>query len=147
MGWLPDGQPYYTMRIVKRQSLRDVLARPELKAQWPLVRLLGAFIQVSRALAYAHARGILHHDIKPENVLLGDFGEVYLADWGLAKAMRDVDLEIPSRREGAAAARPTGRRRRRAARPAISPPRSCGTRATSTSAPTSSPWAWCSTSC
>ena len=101
MGWLPDGQPYYTMRIVKRQSLRDVLAHPGIKAQWPLVRLLGAFLQVSRALAYAHARGILHHDIKPENVLLGDFGEVYLADWGLAKAMRDVPLEIPSRREGA----------------------------------------------
>src|SRR5580692_6319340 len=101
MGWLPDGQPYYTMRIVKRQSLRDVLQHPDLKAQWPLVRLLGAFLQVSRALAYSHARGILHNDIKPENVLLGDFGEVYLADWGLAKAMRDVPLEIPSRREGA----------------------------------------------
>ncbi len=98
MGWLPDGQPYYTMRIVKRQSLRDVLARADLKAQWPLVRLLGAFLQVSRALAYAHARGILHQDIKPENVLLGDFGEVYLADWGLAKPMRDGGLEIPSRR-------------------------------------------------
>jgi serine/threonine-protein kinase len=101
MGWLPDGQPYYTMRIVKRQSLRDVLARPDLKAQWPLIRLLGAFIQISRALSYAHARGILHHDIKPENVLLGDFGEVYLADWGLAKPMSDVTLEIPSIRDGA----------------------------------------------
>jgi serine/threonine-protein kinase len=103
MGWLPDGQPYYTMRIVKRQSLRDVLTHPDAKAQWPLVRLLGAFLQVSRALAYAHARGILHNDIKPENVLLGDFGEVYLADWGLAKAMREVALQIPSRQEGAPA--------------------------------------------
>jgi serine/threonine-protein kinase len=107
MGWLPDGQPYYTMRIVKRQSLRDVLTHAELKAQWPLVRLLGAFLQVTRALAYAHARGILHHDVKPENVLLGDFGEVYLADWGLAKPMRDVGLDIPSRREGSAAASAT----------------------------------------
>ena len=108
MGWLPDGQPYYTMRIVKRQSLRDVLTHPDVKAQWPLVRLLGAFVQVSRALAYAHARGILHNDIKPENVLLGDFGEVYLADWGLSRAMRDVALEIPSRREGQQAARTNG---------------------------------------
>jgi serine/threonine-protein kinase len=98
MGWLPDGQPYYTMRIVKKQSLRDVLTRADLKAQWPLVRLLGAFLQVTRALAYAHARGILHNDTKPENVLLGDFGEVYLADWGLAKPMGNmaVDLQLPS---------------------------------------------------
>jgi serine/threonine-protein kinase len=108
MGWLPDGQPYYTMRIVKRQSLRDVLTRADVKAQWPLVRLLGAFLQISRALAYAHARGILHNDIKPENVLLGDFGEVYLADWGLSRPMREVALEIPSRREGATASRSNG---------------------------------------
>jgi serine/threonine-protein kinase len=96
------------MRIVKRQSLRDVLTHADVKAQWPLVRLLGAFVQVSRALAYAHARGILHNDIKPENVLLGDFGEVYLADWGLSRAMREVALEIPSRREGSGAMRANG---------------------------------------
>jgi len=109
MGWLPDGQPYYTMRIVKKQSLRDVLSHPELKAQWPLVRLLGAFLQVTRALAYAHARGILHNDIKPENVLLGDFGEVYMADWGLARPLRDAPaLDIPSRREAASPPRANG---------------------------------------
>jgi len=85
MGTLPDGQPYYTMRVVKRLSLSDVLYRSELRQYWPLVRLLGVFLQVTRALAYAHSRGVLHRDIKPENVLLGDFGEVYLADWGIAK--------------------------------------------------------------
>jgi serine/threonine-protein kinase len=98
IGWLPDGQPYYTMRIVKKQSLRDVMKNPELRAQWPLVRLLGAFVQVARALAYAHARGFLHNDIKPENVLLGDFGEVYVADWGLAKDMRAPPRLRPSTR-------------------------------------------------
>ena len=99
IGWLPDGQPYYTMRIVKKQSLRDVLRNPELRAQWPLVRLLGAFVQVARALAYAHARAILHNDIKPENVLLGDYGEVYVADWGLAKDMRELGRPAPARPE------------------------------------------------
>jgi eukaryotic-like serine/threonine-protein kinase len=88
MGALPTGEPYYTMRVVKKQSLGDVLDRPELRAQWPLVRLLGAFVQVCRALDYAHSRGVLHGDIKPDNILLGDFGEIYLADWGLAR----VDL-------------------------------------------------------
>jgi serine/threonine protein kinase/formylglycine-generating enzyme required for sulfatase activity len=99
MGWLPDGQPYYTMRVVKKRSLRDVLKQADLKAQWPLVRLLGAFLQVSRALAYAHARGILHNDIKPENILLGDFGEVYVADWGLARPMADAALDAVPRAE------------------------------------------------
>jgi eukaryotic-like serine/threonine-protein kinase len=84
LGAAPDGQPYYTMRVVKRRSLRDVLARPALREQWPMVRLLGIFLQVTRALAYAHSRGVVHRDIKPENVLLGDFGEVYVADWGIA---------------------------------------------------------------
>src|SRR6185436_5638214 len=91
LGTLPDGQPYYTMRVVKKQSLQDVLASTELRKQWPLVRLVGAFVQVSRALAYSHSRGVLHRDIKPENILLGDFGEVYLADWGNSKTVSSPD--------------------------------------------------------
>ncbi|MEO7330683.1 MAG: serine/threonine-protein kinase, partial [Minicystis sp.] len=93
IGSLPNGKPYYTMRVVKRQSLQDVLASDELHQQWPLVRLVGAFVQISRALAYAHRRGMLHRDIKPENILLGDFGEVYLADWGNAKSARALTSE------------------------------------------------------
>jgi eukaryotic-like serine/threonine-protein kinase len=89
LGTAPDGQPYYTMRVVKKTSLRDVLETPELRAQWPVMRLCNVFLQVSRALAYAHSRGVLHRDVKPENILLGDFGEVYVADWGLATLVGD----------------------------------------------------------
>lgn len=93
MGTLESGEPYYTMRVVERRSLRDVLSTPVRRA-WPLVRLLGVLLQVSRALAYAHSRGVLHRDVKPDNVLLGDFGEVYLADWGLAKLTPQTSVQI-----------------------------------------------------
>jgi serine/threonine-protein kinase len=85
IGTLSNGLPYYTMRIVEQRSLQDVLANTKVRSEWPLVRLIGAFVQISRALAYAHRQGVFHRDIKPENILLGDFGEVYLADWGNAK--------------------------------------------------------------
>jgi serine/threonine-protein kinase len=92
IGTFENGQPYYTMRVVKQRNLQDVLGSKTLRAEWPLVRLVGAFVQVSRALAFAHRLGVLHRDIKPENILLGDFGEVYLADWGNAKAMFDSPI-------------------------------------------------------
>jgi serine/threonine-protein kinase len=87
LGTLPDGRPYYTMRVVKQQSLRDVLDAPRLFEAWTLSRLVSALAQICGALFYAHQRGVLHRDIKPDNVLLGDFGEVYLADWGVAKVI------------------------------------------------------------
>lgn len=106
-GKLSDGTPYYTMRIVERRTLRDVLTDPRHRKDWPEARLLGVFVQVCRALAFAHSRGILHLDVKPQNVLLGDFGEVYLADWGLATPTKsnaaanlDIDPELSSPRGG-----------------------------------------------
>ncbi|MDI1430982.1 protein kinase domain-containing protein [Polyangium sorediatum] len=95
VGRLPDGRPFYTMRIVKQQSLHDVLMQPELHPTWPLARLVSAFVQISRALAYAHRRGVVHRDIKPENILLGDEGEVYLSDWGNARMLTGIEPTSP----------------------------------------------------
>jgi len=94
LGAAPDGQPFYTMRVVKKTSLRDVLDHPETRAQWPLTRLLDVFLHVSRALAYAHSHQVLHRDVKPENILLGDFGVVYLADWGLATIVGASEITL-----------------------------------------------------
>ena len=94
LGAGPDGAPFYTMRIVKKRSLRDVLAKPELRKQWSTARLVGVLLQVARALGYAHSRGVLHRDIKPENILVGDHGEVYVADWGLARLDKTSSIVI-----------------------------------------------------
>jgi serine/threonine protein kinase/formylglycine-generating enzyme required for sulfatase activity len=105
VGSFRDGTPYYTMRLVKRHSLRDVLSLEAPREHWPLARLCSVFVQVCRAVDYAHAQGILHRDLKPENILLGDFGEVYVADWGIAKLVAE---RHDSRQPGGARATTTG---------------------------------------
>jgi tetratricopeptide (TPR) repeat protein/serine/threonine protein kinase len=86
MGLLPDGRPYFIMKLVKGQSLRQLLrqrATPQERKSY----YLGIFEQICRTVAYAHACGILHRDLKPGNVMVGAFGEVQVMDWGLAKVL------------------------------------------------------------
>lgn len=90
-GVLPDGRFFYAMPLVSGQTLRALLLRiresdPETLEQWPLPRLLRTFVQVCNAMAYAHDNGVIHRDLKPENLLLGEYGELYIADWGIARA-------------------------------------------------------------
>ena len=86
----PDGRPYYAMRLVEGVNLKDAIdalhGREQLDTrQFELRKLLDRFRGVCEAVAYAHSRGVVHRDVKPQNILLGPFGETFLIDWGLAK--------------------------------------------------------------
>ncbi len=95
------GDAYFTMRRIKGRTLRAILAdgAPEVSRR----RLLAALGQLCLAVDYAHSRGVVHRDIKPDNVMLGDFGEVYLLDWGIAKI---ADEPEPDREPLAPSAEP-----------------------------------------
>jgi PAS domain S-box-containing protein len=86
-------QPFYTMRFVKGRTLteaaREYQAHRVLGQANPieLIALLNAFTTVCNTIAYAHSRGVIHRDLKGDNVILGDFGEVVVLDWGLAKLL------------------------------------------------------------
>jgi hypothetical protein len=91
-GTWPDGRPYYVMRLVRGESLDRVIERAKTLADRMAIVPFG--LAAVDALAYAHAQGIVHRDLKPENVLVGDFGETVVIDWGLAKDLRAKTPEL-----------------------------------------------------
>jgi serine/threonine-protein kinase len=94
-----DQAPFYTMRFVRGRTLAQAAqayhARRGRGQVDPLElrELLTAFVGVCNAVAYAHSRGVLHRDLKPQNVVLGDYGEVIVLDWGLAKVAGEAEAE------------------------------------------------------
>ncbi len=76
------GHYYFTMKLVHGYTLREIL---NFRERYALNQLIEVILQVAHALAYAHSMGVLHRDIKPDNILVGPYGEVLLLDWGLAK--------------------------------------------------------------
>ena len=84
-----DGTPFYAMKLVSGRSLRDLIA--ERATVDERIGLLHHVIAVADAIAYAHDRNIIHRDIKPANVIVGDFGETIVIDWGLAKDISAVE--------------------------------------------------------
>ncbi len=99
MGQQADGKPYYAMRLVRGQSLyaaienyhQENLANVDARFRGLLKRL----VDVCEAVEYAHSRGVIHRDIKPDNIMLGDYGESFLVDWGLAKVLDQPEPDFP----------------------------------------------------
>jgi len=90
-GVLRDGRPFFTMRLVEGRTLAELLrARPS--AESDRHRFLLIFERVCQAVAYAHARGVVHLDLKPANVMVGSFGEVQVMDWGLSRVLAADDF-------------------------------------------------------
>ena len=96
-----QGRLFFAMKMVHGRSLQQILeelrdAPRSAAKEWPLGRLLTVFVSVCNALAYAHSRGVVHRDLKPANIMVGDFGEVYVMDWGLAKIVRHAAPAEPT---------------------------------------------------
>jgi serine/threonine protein kinase len=103
-----QGRLYFSMKMVKGRSLAEVFDAlrkddPAAVKEYTLGRLLTILLNVGNALAYAHSRGVIHRDLKPANIMVGDFGEAYVMDWGLAKILgtaEDAPAKVEAGRPG-----------------------------------------------
>src|SRR5262249_53242020 len=112
LGHYPDGRPFYAMRFIKGDSLKEAIehfhqatdpSRDAGARSLELHKLLRRFIDICNAIAYAHSRGVLHRDLKPGNVMLGQYGETLVVDWGLAKSVDQKSAPEGSNVSGSAA--------------------------------------------
>lgn len=90
-----DGEPFYAMKLVSGRTLSDLIDESKTLAE--RLSLLPHVITAAQAIAYAHSQRILHRDLKPANVLVGEFGETVVIDWGLAKGLADEDAPTTGR--------------------------------------------------
>ena len=98
VGLYQNDKYYFTMKLVKGTTLKDIFRQLHQKdakstEQYSLVRLLGIFQQIANGLGFAHSRGVIHRDLKPDNIMIGEFGEVLIMDWGIAKLVQQKSVE------------------------------------------------------
>ena len=83
-----EGQPFFTMPLIRGADFGEIISFVHgAERGWTLPRALAIVLKVCEALSYAHARGVIHRDVKPGNVRVGRFGETYVMDWGLARVL------------------------------------------------------------
>jgi eukaryotic-like serine/threonine-protein kinase len=91
VGVLPDGRVFYAMKFVRGVRLDEYAANTS-----SIRERLRKFQAVCDAVAFAHAHGVIHRDLKPQNIMIGSFGEVLVLDWGVAKILRDDRAVVAS---------------------------------------------------
>jgi serine/threonine protein kinase/Tfp pilus assembly protein PilF len=90
LGQRQNGTVYYTMKLVRGHTLKQAFKSAATLQE--RLKLLPHFVDLCQAIAYAHSRDIIHRDIKPSNVMVGEFGETVVIDWGLAKTLGEEDI-------------------------------------------------------
>jgi len=87
-----EGRPFFVMKRLVGTTLADVLAEHTGDPRYTRAKLLRAFADACLAIELAHSRDVIHRDLKPANIMLGDYGEVYVLDWGMARVPGEADL-------------------------------------------------------
>ncbi len=106
LGVAPDGSQYFTMKRIAGLTLEQIIEirkddNNALHEEYSRRRLLTAFSQACLAIAFAHKKGVVHRDLKPANIMLGEFGEVNVLDWGVARVRgaddpnASIDMNLP----------------------------------------------------
>jgi len=103
LGLDSQGRVFFTMKLVKGEDLGKVFARVHAgEPGWSVTRVLSLLLRVCEAMAYAHSKRVIHRDLKPTNVMVGRYGEVYVMDWGLARVLdREDDKDVRVRPQAA----------------------------------------------
>jgi eukaryotic-like serine/threonine-protein kinase len=94
IGLNEDEAPFFTMKLITGKSLKSIISEQYSSSQGKrlsLHELLDIFIKICDAISYAHSKGVLHLDLKPANIQIGEYGEVLICDWGLAKVIDSPD--------------------------------------------------------
>ncbi len=89
-GHCDDGRPFHAMVLVAGQTLASVI-KNEQPNRYLTARLLNVFARVCHTVAYCHSRGVVHLDLKPANIMIGEYGAVHVMDWGLAQIQKESD--------------------------------------------------------
>ncbi len=98
-----NGVPFYTMKLLRGRTLASLIEHlangdTQMLADYHQKRMLRIFLKICYGVSFAHSRGVIHLDLKPDNIQIGDFGEVLVMDWGLAKVIdeKHVETDIPN---------------------------------------------------